>query len=95
MKQKSWWFGAIAVAAMAWAGVHVKAESPFDWGAIVERALQESSWALFGVNKPLKSSALGPYTGADSTLAVELARNLRVTLVSSAVGANADMIALG
>jgi hypothetical protein len=60
----------------------------------VERAIQQNSALLFGVHKPLRDSALGPFTGADSTQAVELAKGLKISLVSSAVGANADMIAL-
>src|SRR6185295_16446141 len=65
-----------------------------DWGLLVQRQLNERSELLLGIRGPVSKSAPGPYTDADSTNAIRVAGGLRVSLVSSAVGANTDMIAL-
>src|SRR4029077_20170372 len=49
---------------------------------------------LFGIGRPLEQSALGPYDGPDNLQAIEVARGLRVSLVSSGVASAADQIAL-
>ena len=79
MKRKSLWFSFVAAAVgVAWFGIRATADGPFDFGAAVEDALAENSLELFGVGTPLKESALGPYDGADSALAVIAAKGLRV-----------------
>ena len=64
-----------------------------DFGLFVESQLKAHAQELFGVRGPLAESALGPFTGP-STEALQVAAGLRVSLVSSAVGASADQIAL-
>jgi hypothetical protein len=70
------------------------ADAPFDFGLAVEQALSENSLELFGIQKPLKKSALGPYAGADSALAVTAAKGLQVSVVSTATDPQSDQIAL-
>jgi Alkaline phosphatase PhoX len=95
MKRKSLWFSFVAAAVgVAWFGIRATADGPFDFGAAVEDALAENSLELFGVGTPLKESALGPYDGADSALAVIAAKGLRVSVVSTATHPDSDMIAL-
>lgn len=97
MKKKSVWVWSAAAAALlgAASGRVIADEGPgLDFGAFVQRALHEHSLQLFGILQPLTSSALGPYSGADSTAAVEVAKGLTVSLVSSAVAPTSDMIAL-
>jgi len=65
-----------------------------DFGAFVAGQLNAHAEELFGFANPLVQSALGPYTGADSTQAVQVAQGLHVTLVSSAVHFSTDQIAL-
>jgi hypothetical protein len=65
-----------------------------DFGAFVASQLSAHAEPLFGFRHPLAQSALGPFDGADSTQALELADGLRATLVSSAVNFSADQIAL-
>jgi secreted PhoX family phosphatase len=97
MKTSLWISSAVtatAVAAGIALGPGLGADGDLDWGLLVQRQLNERSELLFGVRTPLSRSALGPYTDADSTNAIRVAEGLRVSLVSSAVGANTDMIAL-
>lgn len=68
--------------------------SPIDFGAFVAAQLSENSEELFGIERPLKKSALGPYDGPDSVQAIQVAEGLRVSLVSSGVASAADQIAL-
>src|SRR5262245_33163126 len=75
-------------------GPRVVADDDFDFGSFVQQTLNDHSEKLFGVDRPLANSALGPYTAADSTLAIKVARGLKVSLVSSANHALADQIAL-
>lgn len=85
------------VACLAAAGFSASAlaDSPnADFGAFVASQLAAHSEQLFGFRHPLEKSALGPFDGADSTRALELAEGLRATLVSSAVNFSADQIAL-
>ena len=70
------------------------ADADVDWGLSVQRQLNERSQQVLGIGTPLRSSALGPYTGADSTNAIRAADGLRVSLVSSAVHFSADQMAL-
>ncbi len=65
-----------------------------DFGLFVQRQLNDRSEALLGVGKPLSTSALGPFTGADSTQAIAVAQGLHVSLVSSAVHFSTDQIVL-
>src|SRR5262245_9710557 len=60
-------------------------DSIHDFGAFVAEQLREHSKDLFGIDRPLSKSALGPYDGADNTQAIVLADGLRATLVSCSV----------
>jgi secreted PhoX family phosphatase len=51
------------------------AQGGADFGLFVEDQLSAHAEQLFGVNKPLAQSALGPFNGADGTQAIELAGN--------------------
>lgn len=71
------------------------AQSPkADFGSFVAGQLRAHAEQLFGFTHPLEESARGPYAGADSTKALEVASGLTVTLVSSAVHHSTDQIAL-
>lgn len=97
MNKKSVWIGSAAAAALVGivsANVVADDDARPDFGLFVQQALQAHSMQLFGIVKPLSRSALGPYNGADSTAAVEVAKGLTVSLVSSAVAPTSDMIAL-
>jgi hypothetical protein len=95
MKQRFRWLCCATAAGTAlWLGGSLTADAPFDFGLAVEQALSDHSLELFGVQKPLKKSALGPYTGADSALAVAVAKGLQVSVVSTATHPESDQIAL-
>src|SRR5262245_29786436 len=70
------------------------AASVQDSGAKCEISLQARSRVLFGFVKPVDKSADTPSSTTPGDLAVEVAGNLKVRVVSSNVGENADMIAL-
>lgn len=75
--------------------VGLSADNPnADFGAFVAAQLRSHAEQLFGFRNPLEESALGPYTGADSTAALVVADGLTVSLVSSAVHHSTDQIAL-
>src|SRR5262245_51199650 len=93
-RRSLWLYGAVALVGLGWLGGRVAADTPIDFGLAVERALTENSQDLFGIRKPLKESALGPYTGADSAQAVIAAKGLHVSVVSSATHSESDQIAL-
>src|SRR4029453_8099085 len=59
-----------------------------------QQLMTQRSEQLFGVQAPLTRSALGPFTGADSTQAIKVAGSLQVSLVSSAVHFSTDQIVL-
>src|SRR4029450_11237216 len=65
-----------------------------DFGVYVAAQLSAHAQQLFGFTHPLDQSALGPYTGPDSTQALAVAEGLHVSLVSSAVHFSTDQIAL-
>ena len=65
-----------------------------DFGSFVESQLADHSEQLFGFNRPLEQSALGPYDGPDNLQAIQVAPGLHVSLVSSSVASAADQIAL-
>ena len=94
MKKSYWVSGAALVAAALLFGPRVGADQDIDWGLSVQRELNQRSEQLFGVGTPLNQSALGPYTAADSTNAISVAKGLRVSLVSSAVHFSTDQIVL-
>jgi secreted PhoX family phosphatase len=95
MNVKSWCVVAgLAAGAAVAAGAHLFADEPFDFGLAVQQGLREHSWQLFGIQKPLGASAVGPFTDRDSTKAITLAAPLRASLVSSSVHFSADQIAL-
>jgi secreted PhoX family phosphatase len=65
-----------------------------DFGAFVQSQLSEHSEGLFGFRRPLEKSALGPYDGPDNLQAIQVARGLHVSLVSSVTASATDQIAL-
>jgi secreted PhoX family phosphatase len=64
-----------------------------DFGSFVESQLRAHSEQLFGFTDPLEESALGPFNG-DSTQALQLAKGLSVTLISSGGHHSTDQIAM-
>src|SRR5689334_13960153 len=70
------------------------ADDDRDFGLKTERLLKAHSEQLFGIAQPLEESALGPYTGLDSSLAVIVAKGLNVTVVSTATHSLNDQMAL-
>ena len=85
--KKALLIGCAVAAVAAWnVGPRLLAEEDqdLDWGLSVQRELNNRSESLLGV-KSLRKSALGPFTGADSTQAIQVADGLRVSLVSSGV----------
>ena len=92
MKNRIW--TVCAVVAAAWLGQHVVADdSAQDFGRSVEQRLRSHASALFGIAQPLEQSALGPFDG-DAASALQVADSLNVSIVSTAVEPNADMIAM-
>lgn len=86
--------GVVGVAAF-WLVAAVGAQrSPGDFGLWVEQQLRAHAPQLFGIVRPLEESAPGPFTGANSAQAVIVADSLNVSVVSSSVNTQADMIAL-
>src|SRR5215510_5256856 len=72
-----------------------RAKNPtVDFGTFIQSQLSEHSEQLFGFERPLSQSALGPYDGPDNLQAIQVARGLKVSLVSSSVASAADQIAL-
>jgi secreted PhoX family phosphatase len=91
MKIRTW--AACAVAVTGLLAQRLVADRPGqDFGLSVEQALKEHALELFGV-RALTHSALGPFDG-DAASALQVAEPLTVTVVSTAIGPNADMIAL-
>jgi len=85
------------VAGLAIAGLTARtfAQNPNeDFGVYIAAQLSAHVQQLFGFTHPLDQSALGPFTGADSTQALAVAQGLHVSLVSSAVHFSTDQIAL-
>jgi secreted PhoX family phosphatase len=95
MKEAVWISSAAAVAAVAALGIapRLVADEDVDFGLQAQRELNQRSEKLLGTGS-LRRSALGPFTGADSTQAITVARGLHVSLVSSAVHPSTDMIVL-
>ena len=94
MRKLLWVSCAAAVVAAVAFVPRVLADEDLDWGLLVQQQLNDRSEHLFGVGTPLRNSALGPFTTPDSVNAIRVARGLSVSLVSSAVMPNADMIVL-
>jgi len=69
-------------------------EGRADFGKFVEAQLAAHSEQLFGFNRPLDESALGPYGGPDNLQAIQVAPGLGVSLVSSSVASATDQIAM-
>jgi hypothetical protein len=65
-----------------------------DFGLRVERILNLASSELFGIDRPVVASALGPFADPDNRGAVIVAAGLRVGVVSNVTDPQADMIAL-
>src|SRR5262245_15790250 len=65
-----------------------------DPGASYEASLGNQSQPLFGFGHPVDQSANTPSNTEPGPQAVTVAQGLNVSLVSSSVGENADMIAL-
>ena len=88
--------GVFAVGSLAVAALTARSTAPGpndDFGAFVADQLRSHSEQLFGFSQPLDESAVGPFNG-NSVDALDLAKGLSVTLVSSAVHHSADQIAL-
>ena len=74
---------------------HIKADHPHvDFGTFVQNMLNDHSEQLFGIEYVLDESALGPYDGPDNLQAIQVAKGLHVSLVSSSVASAADQIAM-
>lgn len=69
------------------------ADEEKDFGLFAEHQLEAKSEKLFGIDKPLPTSALEPYTSADNAKAVELAKGLKAYAASNVTHAQGDMIA--
>src|SRR5215468_8983451 len=65
-----------------------------DFGTFVQDQLNDHSEQLFGIEHVLEESALGPYDGPDNLQAIQVAKGLHVSLVSSSVASAADQIAM-
>jgi secreted PhoX family phosphatase len=65
-----------------------------DFGTFIADQLSDHSEQLFGIEQPLEESALGPYDGPDNLQAIQVAKGLHVSLVSSSVASAADQIAM-
>lgn len=85
---------ASALSAVAVFSTPTVSRSAEDNGVREEDSLQRRSRALFGFGNPVAESANTPSSTKAGDLAVEVAGDLRVRVISSKVGENADMIAL-
>src|SRR5262245_5370945 len=85
---------AAALSAVAVFSTPALSHSAEDVGVRVEDSLHRFSRALFGFGNPVAESANTPSSTKAGDLAVEVAGDLRVRVISSKVGENADMIAL-
>src|SRR5215510_5175413 len=85
---------AAALSAVAVFSTPALSHSAEDVGVRVEDSLHRFSRALFGFGNPVTESADTPSSTKAGDLAVEVAGDLRVRVISSKVGDNADMIAL-
>jgi secreted PhoX family phosphatase len=65
-----------------------------DFGSFVADVLNDHSEQLFGLEHTLDESALGPYDGPDNLQAIQVAKGLHVSLVSSSTASAADQIAM-
>lgn len=83
----------LALAAAVLGPLAVQANDDMDFGSLVEQLLNAQSEKLFGIEKPVKESAYGPYTGADNTLSVVAAKGLKVSVASNVSHPLSDMIA--
>jgi hypothetical protein len=84
----------VAVLLGAASFVSLRAQDDEDFGLKVEHLLHAHSEQLFGVTQPLKESALGPFTGTDSSESVTVAEGLTVSVVSNATHDENDMLVL-
>jgi len=82
----------LLTAALCVGGAAVNAQGGPDWGRLVQQQMLEHAATLFGVGA-LGESAVGPFSGP-AVEALDVAAGLRVSLVSSAVETNTDMIAM-
>ena len=87
-------FVSCALSAVAVFSTPASSRSAEDNGVREEDSLQRRSMALFGFGNPVAESADTPSSTKAGDLAVEVAGDLRVRVISSKVGENADMIAL-
>ena len=82
----------LMLAAAGFAALRAENDDEGDFGLKVEHELRAHSEQLFGVNGPLPESALGPFTGPNSSAAVTAAQGLRVSVVSNATHPENDMM---
>jgi len=93
MKQRSMWMSCVvATIGIATAGLMGQGGGQ-DFGRFVERELAERAPELLGIVHPLSDSAPGPFDGSAGS-AIEVADNLKVRVISTAVDPLADMIAM-
>src|SRR5262245_10955107 len=84
----------VILAAASLAGLRAQDDEGKDFGLKVEHLLHAHSNQLFGVTQPLEESALGPFTGLDSSASVTVAKGLKVSVVSNATHDENDMMVL-
>ena len=72
-------------------GVHAGEQK--DFGVKMEHVLNERSEHLFGIEKPVAESAVGPYTDPENTRSITAAKGLKVSIISNVTNLQADMIA--
>ena len=88
------WISSVLTTTCLWSAPLLIADGRRDFGLFVQRQLNARAAELFGIERPLATSALGPYSGDDSVAAVAVAGSLRVSVVSTVTSPSADMIAL-
>lgn len=93
MKQRSMWMSYVAATIGLTTAVMIAQGPGQDFGRFVERELADRAPELLGIVQPLPASALGPFSG-DAGSAIDVADNLQVRVVSTAVDPLADMIAM-
>src|SRR3954469_13269470 len=93
MRNRTVWTSCVIVAVGITTAALSGQESRQDFGRFVERELRDRAPELLGIDRPLEQSALGPFSG-DAASAIQVANNLKVRVISTAVDPAADMIAM-
>jgi hypothetical protein len=92
MRNRTVWASCVIAVGIATTGLSAQGPAQ-DFGRFVERELRNRAPELLGIDRPLEQSALGPFAG-DAASAIEVAGNLKVRVISTAVDPAADMIAM-